>query len=495
MLESEAVSPGRLNHMGDNRESDFLVPLKLGIIANHYSGATFTELEKRLLLTSQNDPLALMPLVCAMREYRGAPSSGLNQLVGRFLGPVLVLLAQWVLQSAAKNGTKRLYFFSRDCQALSKVSAMLSKKSFGIECCYLLVSRQALFLPSASDCNPASMPWLFRAIEKPTLESILAKLELNTKEWIERFHSLHQGAGASYSLASREDKDKFWSILQEPDVRSVILEKIDARRTSALHYFGEQGIFEHDHVNVVDLGWHGTCQTALKKIIEASGKNITVSGFYLGRLSYEGLPKSQTGPMIGLFEQKPNDDPFNKIYHPVFRHITKIEHILGISDHPSVYRYEDGRPVFQFPANFDLINSNGQNIGLMHAELEKFTYTYDLLRGENSLDNDLIRKGISTLLSEFWSNPSAESLTVFSNISASVDQNNLNPKPLVSPYTHRQALRKLLPRRWFGHPPEPSGNVVPWREASYQMSPRSVKFLLKVKIYISRIKKKLKILY
>lgn len=492
VLEKEKISSGQLHHLGDNRASDYHVPLKLGIKSNQYTGSTFTELEKRLLLTSQNDPLALMPLVCSMREYRLAnPSSGLSQFVGKFLGPTLVLLALWVLQNAAKNGAKRLYFFSRDCQALAKVATVLSKDHFGIECCYLLVSRQALFLPSASDCTPTSMPWLFRSFEEPTLASLLAKLELNVNEWSDRFHSLHKGAGASYQLKGPEVQQKFWNILQEPDIRSAILDKIEVRRKSALQYFQDKGIFEQDHVHVVDLGWHGTCQTALKKIIESSEKKITVSGFYLGRLSYDGLSKSETGPMTGLFEQKTIDDPFNSINYPVFLHITKIEHILGMSDHPSVYHYEDGRPVFQLPDNTDLIQIVGQDIGLMHAELEKFANIYENLIDNKHLDNDLLRQCISILLNEFWSNPSADSLKVFSKISASVDQNNLNPKPLVSAYTHRQALRKLLPSRWFGNPPEPGDKVAPWREASYQLSPKSVKFLLKTKIYISRIKKKL----
>lgn len=486
LLEKEGLSPKQLNHLGDNRKSDYQVPLGLGINANHYTSSEFTKLEERLLLLGQSNPQLLISLVSAMREYRlTSSSSGISELVGKFLAPVLVLFAQWVLQNAEKTGIKHLYFFSRDCQALAKVAAGLSEKDFGIECRYLLVSRQALFLPSASDCNRESMRWLIRNSEIPLLGSVLAKLELNSDEWLGRFQSLHQGAGASFIICSPEDKDKFWNILQEPDIRSVICEKIRERKTSAVDYFRTQGILDHKLVGVVDLGWHGTCQASLKKIIDSSGGNTSIHGFLLGMVR-ERLQKSQTGPIMALFTQKPIDDPSNRVGEPIFQHINKIEHILGLANHFSVHHYEDGRPIFQSPVN-SFNEKVKQNVDYLHEELERFVNIYNSIRAEKQyLDDDLVRQSSALLLSEFWSNPNSESLSVFANVTASTCQNNLTQVALISPFTHVQALRQFLPSRYFGTPPLPGKGVVSWREASHQISPKTVKFLLNLRKFIRR---------
>ncbi len=63
--------------------------------------------------------------------------------------------AAWLLQRAQENGVKRLYFMSRDCQLVGKVAGTARPAVHGgIECRYLYVSRQALFLPSAKRKRP-----------------------------------------------------------------------------------------------------------------------------------------------------------------------------------------------------------------------------------------------------------------------------------------------------------------------------------------------------
>lgn len=492
VLEKESLSPKQLHHCGDNQDSDFQVPLNFGINSFHYKDARFTKSENHLILLAQSNFMSMMPIINAMRHYRLSNiSSDLSHLVGEFLGPILALFAQWVLQSAEKNGVKHLYFFSRDCQAVSKIAAVLSEKDFGIECRYLLVSRQALFLPSLTDCNLESMPWMFRNFETPTLESLLAKLELNIDKWIARFESLHRGAGSSYIVSGEEDEKLFWSILGESDVNAEVLRIIETRKSAALSYFRKQEILDHDRIGTVDLGWHGTCQAAFKKILDSTSKSISINGYYLGWLTRACLPRSQTGPISALFKQKPIDDPFDSFNYPVFRHITKIEHILGLADHPSVHHYEEGQPIFQHSSN-GALNDKARNIKLLHAELEKFANIYNSLRGKNRLNDDFIRLYSGALLSEFWSNPNVKSLTFFRGIYASIDQNNLNPTPLVSPYTFTQALKQFLPRRIFGKHSIPGGNVVPWQEASYKISPKLVKLILKFRIYSSRIYAKVK---
>lgn len=476
VIKEEALSPRQITHTGDNLVSDYQVPSRLGIHAYFYKKSDFISPEKRVILADQNAPNVLTPLASAMRQYRlSKPTSGVSELVGSLLGPVSVLLAQWVLQNAENFGLKSLYFFSRDCQSLAKVATILSKDQFNIECSYLFVSRQALLLPSASDCEPESMPWLFRSFERATIDSLLAKLELDSKEWVDRFKPLHKGAGSSYVVSNAEDKVHFWKILQEQEISAVIKEKIEARRNSALRYFCDQGLLSQKKVGIVDLGWHGTCQTALKKIIETSGSKSEIFGFFLG-LVRDHLPKSETGTMIGLFQQTPADNPTNQFTDPVFNHITKIEHILGLATHPSVQQYSDGKPIFQIDAESN--QETKAKIALIHQEIEKFTELYNNIRNDDRIRSDIIRSGIAALFDEFWSSPSKLSVQALSGIYTSADQNNKHKKPLVYPYTNRIIISKIIPnklRRFlFIHECH-----VDWPAGSYAISSNWIKLLVK----------------
>src|SRR6202034_3422009 len=112
-------------------------------------------------------------LAGAMRAFRlGAKSEdadAVHELAAQFVGPFVMGFAIWALQRAQECGVKRLYFLSRDCQLVSKVARELSPQFGGIDCQYLYVSRQALFLPSAGDISPEGMPWLRRDFEEPAL--------------------------------------------------------------------------------------------------------------------------------------------------------------------------------------------------------------------------------------------------------------------------------------------------------------------------------------
>jgi predicted HAD superfamily hydrolase len=443
-LQQLGVSPEEVEHLGDNVFSDVTVPLNLGIKSLHYPEGHYTDNEKALLADDHDNQVLSISLVSSMRHYRlSRQSYCLSVLNYEFLGPFLVTFALWILQSAQKKGIKKLFFFSRDCQALCQVATSFAHH-YEIECEYLYVSRQALFLPSAIDTTPEELTWLFRRFEQPKLSLLLSKLELDINEWLDDFEELHEGRGGDFLVANLDLQKKFWSILQKHDIRGAVTNTIQKRAHAAEAYFDKMGVYEHHSIGVVDLGWFGTCQEAFTKIIRRKSLNMTVTGFYLG-LSRDRLSPANTGEMLGLFEEPPRDSPHSESFKFVFDHITKIEHIVGHADHPSIFGYENGDAIF-YDNSVHSLNQN-EKIKSLRNEIDVFVQVFLENHTHQIHADSSFRRITGSLLTNFWHRPSRESVEFLATFNCSVNQNGADAYDLVCQSPIRAAFFQLLPMR------------------------------------------------
>ena len=443
----ESLLPGDLCHRGDDPLTDVARPRLLGVQCRPVRYRTSVDEQTSLLHAESPDYPTRSRLVGAMQVERlGQTAAAAEQdaaLLAGLVGPLILGFASWVLAQAQRDGIRRLYFLSRDCQMTAQAAAELAHRFGGIECRYLRVSRQALLLPTATALSDAGMPWMRRTYETPSLERLLAKLELDYADVSADWSARAGTAGGKFKLQHDDDWQLFWQSLNREPVRGSLLARIEERRVAAQAYFREEGLFDAVPWAVVDLGWYLSCQRALRALLNLGGTNIECRGYYLG-LRRERFRPGEAGPATALFYQRGADQARKQ---PLFQHATLFEHVLGMADHPSVHHYarEDGtaRPVAQ---SLWEAASPLEVTRAIHARVRDFAAQNAALAPELG-ETQTAAPILSSLIESLALRPSAGVARALSTLRASEDQNNFQASSLAAPLRWREVASLWLPKR------------------------------------------------
>lgn len=447
VLQQENVAPETFLHTGDNSHGDFAIPRSLGIEARLCEPARMTRTELGMLQAEGDSHGAA--IAGTMRAFRLAGNSAemdpMHELAAQFIGPFVMGFATWVLQRAQEQGVKRLYFLSRDCQLASKVARELAPQFGGIDCRYLYVSRQALFLPSAEAISPDGMPWMRRDFEEPVLKKLLAKIELTYENVEAVLGDLAGHKRGDYHLKSDEDWARFWKALDTEPVKTRINNLIATRRNLTRKYFEAEGLFQDVPWAMVDLGWALTCQQSIWKMLKKWGRPETMRGYYFGlvkpRIGPEGAGLSEA-----IFYQLASDFPDSTKVGNVFARITLLEHIVGCADHPTVHHHEELVSGGMGAAYAGSVNET--TLKFCHRLHER---TLAFVRESKSLvedfkDPEVCQRVLASLVPVFFSSPTESSASALLGMSATGDQNGLDPLPIVEPLDWGKALLPIWPK-------------------------------------------------
>jgi predicted HAD superfamily hydrolase len=444
VLLNEEVRGSEMMHCGDNVHSDIIQARRHGIKVRFFDQTLPSPAEEAILSASSADAQVARRLAGVMRFFRTLQSkSNTSALIGQFHGPFTVTFAAWVLSQAQQVGIKRLYFVSRDCQLTLRVAKKLSDQFGGIDCRYLQVSRQALCLPSITDVSESQMPWMHRSFEIHSIRRLLAKIELSVEEIFEAIPQSWK-YGADYVLKNTEDWNTFWRILNKEPHRTRILALAEKRRLAAIAYFQDAGLFEPVPWAIVDLGWFLSGQEAIGNILRTAGWSGQITGFYLSLDLTRQLPFS-AGKSFAMFYGTVPEAFTSQAEIAAAENVTLLEHIVGISNHPSVHRYEfmaDGTAGPHYRSNqsipsLDLFNNLASQLETFASEC--ITFAREL--GRSSAAGNMI----NCLVKQLVMNPSPDLIAPLINLSLNTDQNNMDETRLIRPLCWADILVLMLP--------------------------------------------------
>lgn len=485
VLDEENLKAAQLVHIGDDPLCDFAVPRRLGIGASVFSAAKLGKTEAAILKNPAVEPLVASRVAGAIRAFRASAAEAnepYHELVASFLGPVLLGFVAWVLFQAKKDGIKRLYFLSRDCQLAFKIAQILSTDDAGIECRYLYHSRQALYATGSQSIDEKEMWWMRREFEVPAIDRLLAKIELTFEDVASEFAALAGASGEKYVLSSEEDWQRFWEILNRPHLRSRILRVIQERRAAALSYLTSEGLLDDVPWAFVDLGWYLSCQTVVQQLLSTPASPVRVRGYYLG-LRSSRVPLSEGSTAKALFFEPQHDRQLHSGSPSAFSYAMPLEFVLGWADHPMVHHFETigstPAPVFSGGA---LSESDRVFVSRLHEATLSFVRAHHDL-AEEFRDENSARLLLGSMLERFAKYPDSPLVASLHRIEASGDQNLHGALPLVSPLSLSQTLRLIIPgrvRRICGI----SDPTFKWLEGSLVVSSPSVRKLARTKRFM-----------
>lgn len=301
----------KILHIGDNIHSDVVTPKKYNIDTRGYRRAK-TEIRKgrpleesvlpfskarrmsEILLRS-NPNIENDETVHAERMYRLGQSFGVL-MVGAF--------TLWLQERTVKNDISHLLFCSRDGYLMQKAWHVMRDENVShIKDDYIYVSRKVItmsqeFLASSSENLSSSLiKFLSASTYSTTIKDAIDRLELKDKELYKaakyRFFSL------SKKLRHKTNKRKFKDFLNENN--SLIYNSLKEHHHNFTSYLKQEKIPEYNNAAIVDMGWGGTMQLGLRKVLRDLNESFSLKGFYYGLWGHATGLRYKTGMMESAF--------------------------------------------------------------------------------------------------------------------------------------------------------------------------------------------------
>lgn len=377
-------------HIGDNEHSDLQLPMNRGITCYHImSGRSMfhnTSLGKRYCESfrgniSAGDSAILGTIVARLFNSPFA----LHSAEGKFIindlktmgyvvfGPVILTFLTWLITNLKKDRIDMVLFLAREGYFLEKLyndfhehlggNSIPAKK---VESRYFLASRRAISV--ASIFHEDDILDLIEAPYEGTLSFLLLSRFGITSE--------HIKCNKYEIVKLPDDYRKVKNILDS--YKDQILESAETERNNYMKYCNDMDFFDHDNIAIVDLGYSGSMQYYLSKILNRP----TVGYYFVTRNRLKGV-QYQGNIMKDCFSNSRDLNAPNVLYDFVLL----LEAILTSPDGQFI-KFENDKtslnPVFDKPGlsqhNFDSLEKIKEGISAFIEDMINLhgKYLFDL---------------------------------------------------------------------------------------------------------------------
>ncbi len=234
----------------------------------------------------------------AARAPGSAHERALAEVAAGVAAPALAAFVLWVLRRAEELELKRLYFLSRDGQIMLKIARILAP-ALGSRCelRYLYGSRAAWCSPSLAGFDNDLLDWLLPPGLACSMRSALGRLHLAPERFEAELLSRGFAPGGWDRELSPAQASHLRGLLQEERFQQTLRAEAAQGHPLLLKYLRQEGLFDEAPWAMVDIGWHGTLQDSLGRLLAGAGGRAP-HGFYCGA---SGLPDNSTGGVREAF--------------------------------------------------------------------------------------------------------------------------------------------------------------------------------------------------
>lgn len=303
-------------HIGDNPISDGLRPTEFGIealVLNDGGEKLRKAITRRYLDYSDGKPFwrgrALQQLM-APHEDENIEQDPLYIEGYNFLGPMIGGFVQEIAEKCRREGISKIFFLSREGWTFKlfweKCTPVLFPEGDIPDAHYLYVSRMAL---AGATCayqgltkENASIAFLplgnrdFRdlcrifSLDYHSFTEILARYSLQADSCLNCHHP-------GFVHANQENFD---AMLFDDDFQEEIKRQTRPLNDAMISYFTESGLFDHDNVAIIDIGWLGTIQRFIFDAIKHHPDCPTLHGMLFAATRGIDFPESDKNKLEGL---------------------------------------------------------------------------------------------------------------------------------------------------------------------------------------------------
>lgn len=338
ILSSINIPPEEIVHIGDNYQSDFLSASLFGIRSIHL--IQHSDDVEQLLDARVNAGLQLMP---NLRFKQGMPSlnhgifsevkfdeESLYSIGFKSIGPILSGFTSFIettVNHLSKNSKDfKVAFLMRDGYLPSLCLKSVLPDS---ELCSLNISRFTAIAASFYS-KKEIFDFIKDGVNAGSIDSLLKQLLLNNEEI--KYFKEYTGSNHNELLLSLI---KFIEIKEIQE--KIIARSFDFRERLIRHVRRETGVSSGQTLVLIDLGYNGTIQNKLKKIL-LNEINVNSYGVYL----ISNCVNLDNADRVGLIDQRNYD---LRAIQTLTKYIATLE-MMCTNQHGSVVDYEeDGTPL------------------------------------------------------------------------------------------------------------------------------------------------------
>ncbi len=265
----------------------------------------------------------------------------------RGVGPLLAGFGSWLLHAIEQCGYRDVYFLSRDGYltklALDRVFAHRALVGFMPCTRYLYASRRVFNLAAIERLDDEALEFLTGGASRMSVGQFLARIEIDAEA--------HLDAVAQIGFSSPDEivegglgYGRLRALLRE--LGDVVLARAGGEFDLLARYFRDEDLLDGGQVAIVDLGWHGSLQDAMARLIARMGATTTLTGYYLGTFPPAGRYTERGQVMHGyLCEEGKPDAP-----HAAIKTAVELFEWVFSAPHGSVCNFRMGEggvePVF-----------------------------------------------------------------------------------------------------------------------------------------------------
>lgn len=352
----------RFLHVGDNRIGDLEQPRSRGwsALLMRRSQPELARTDFDALLPASSDPkrgrAATVLRATVSQAFFWNPDRAPETREGLFdgdawelgfaaLGPLLIGFARWIYRCARERGYSRLYFLARDGEVIKRAyDVLVADLEDAPESRFLFCSRRSVSVVSIQDRSGVEA--LLQVDFDPVEIEVLLRDRFGIAPDRIPLNTLRDAGLAPGEVVRMHDRPRIARLLEL--LMPLPLEASRAEREAYLHYLRAEGFFEAESAAVVDIGYAGTMQEALSKML-SPGQEL--GGLYLltfdsarDRTEKRGL--RMHGYLGELVDRRDLD-------HSVARHVPIYETLFS-SQSTSLVKMElregEARPVFLDPS-------------------------------------------------------------------------------------------------------------------------------------------------
>lgn len=192
-------------------------------------------------------------------------------------GPLLYGFSNWMLDDIKKKNIQKVFFFSRDGYIMQKAFNTVSGNC--IESKYIYVSRRSLRVPQLwMNTDLYNVVDSFPQVTMLSIQAFAKNIGLDINNYREALLECNIKEDTVFKrneIMQNEALQKFYQIVKEDMIHNSRKE-FDL----LIRYLKQQGF--SGEIAVVDIGWYGSLQYFLQKILEGSDIKVNMHGYYIG---------------------------------------------------------------------------------------------------------------------------------------------------------------------------------------------------------------------
>ena len=280
----------KIVHIGDNHDSDYIVPKNLGIKALWFHSRSEQRRKSKLktLLHSENKMNYVNTIVRSPDSY----DNELQRMGYEVLGPALTVFVHNIAEQARKDNVEVLFFVARDGYAMKKIYETLQRTIYGESALppgrYMCLGRLPVRLASLRELSYVSLLDAYAYIARlrgrsVSLKDILGSYGLQPHMFINI--AKQYDLDLNRPIINPAQDERLPRLLESSELKEIIRTESAQAKELLRDYLTGIGFMGKKKVAVVDANAEGLTQSILDMIFSDDTSYPVVRGYYFNLLT------------------------------------------------------------------------------------------------------------------------------------------------------------------------------------------------------------------